>query len=136
MKDWVKLEDSQWFWTWDPWIGNPTPWPLGHCFILIASSTLKFLILQINDFKYPWILACGYEFYTTTVLQHFPCLKHHPPPTPWFFTIRSRVKESLSTPRFRQRNLSLTALPDSPHWLTTKTERWNTGLNSRTHFFE
>ena len=85
MKDWVNLEDSQWFWTWDPWIGNPTPWPLGHCFILIASSTLKFLILQINDFKYPWILACGYEFYTSTVLQHFPCLKHHPPPHPLIF---------------------------------------------------
>ena len=25
MKDWVDLGATQWFWTWDPWIGNPAP---------------------------------------------------------------------------------------------------------------
>ena len=25
MKDWVDHEATQWFWTWDPWIGNPAP---------------------------------------------------------------------------------------------------------------
>ena len=25
MKNWVNLEATQWFWTWDPWIGNPVP---------------------------------------------------------------------------------------------------------------
>ena len=30
MKDWVDLGATQWFWTRDPWIGNPAPWPLGH----------------------------------------------------------------------------------------------------------
>ena len=27
---WVDLGATQWFWTWDPWIKNPAPWPLGH----------------------------------------------------------------------------------------------------------
>ena len=27
---WVNLGATQWFWTRDPWIGNPAPWPLGH----------------------------------------------------------------------------------------------------------
>ena len=113
MKGWVDLEDSQWFWTWDPWIGNPTPWPLGHCFILITSSTPKFLILQINDFKYPWILACGYEFYTTTVLQHFPCLKHHPPPTPPLDFLPFAV-ELRKVPPLLGSDKEILALPHSP----------------------
>ena len=25
MKGWVKLGATQWFWAWDPWIGNPVP---------------------------------------------------------------------------------------------------------------
>ena len=25
MKGWVELGATQWFWTWDPWIGNPAP---------------------------------------------------------------------------------------------------------------
>ena len=29
MKDWVDLGATQWFWTRDPWIWNPAPWPLG-----------------------------------------------------------------------------------------------------------
>ena len=31
MNGWVNLGATQWFWTWDPWIGNPAPEPLGHC---------------------------------------------------------------------------------------------------------
>ena len=31
MKGWADLGATQWFWTWDPWIGNPALWPLGHC---------------------------------------------------------------------------------------------------------
>ena len=25
MKDWVNLGATKWYWTWDPWIGNPVP---------------------------------------------------------------------------------------------------------------
>ena len=25
MEGWVDLGAIQWFWTWDPWIGNPAP---------------------------------------------------------------------------------------------------------------
>ena len=25
MKGWVDLGATEWFWTWDPWIGNPAP---------------------------------------------------------------------------------------------------------------
>ena len=25
MNGWVDLRTTQWFWTWDPWIGNPAP---------------------------------------------------------------------------------------------------------------
>ena len=25
MAGWVNLGASKWFWTWDPWIGNPAP---------------------------------------------------------------------------------------------------------------
>ena len=31
MKGWVDLGATQWFWTQDPWIGNPAPQPLAHC---------------------------------------------------------------------------------------------------------
>ena len=33
LKVWVDLGATQWFWTWDPWVGNPAPWPLDHCSI-------------------------------------------------------------------------------------------------------
>ena len=29
MKSWIELGGTQWFWTRDPWIGNPIPLPLG-----------------------------------------------------------------------------------------------------------
>ena len=76
---------------------------------LIFCYTLKFLNLQINDFKFPCILACGYEFHAITVRPHSPYLKHHLPHTPWFFTTSSRVEENLPTPWIRQRNLDLTS---------------------------
>ena len=38
IKDWVALGATQWFWTRDPWIGNPVPKPLGHC---LASVWLQ-----------------------------------------------------------------------------------------------
>ena len=60
MKSWVNLGATQWFWTWDPWIWNPTPWPLGHCshspsktmknvflFYLKALSVLKIFCLPL-----------------------------------------------------------------------------------------
>ena len=31
MRGWVDLGATQWFWIWDPWIGDPAPWPLGRC---------------------------------------------------------------------------------------------------------
>ena len=30
MKGWMDLGATQWFWTWDPWIGNPATYPLDH----------------------------------------------------------------------------------------------------------
>ena len=39
MKSWVNLGATQWFWTWDPWIGNPAPYPLGHCSCLMLLKT-------------------------------------------------------------------------------------------------
>ena len=33
MKGWVDPGAAQWFWTQNPWIRNPTSWPLGHCSI-------------------------------------------------------------------------------------------------------
>ena len=33
MKCWVDLGATQWFWTWDLWIGNPASLPLRHCSI-------------------------------------------------------------------------------------------------------
>ena len=33
MKGWVNLGATLWFWTRDPWIGNPAPQALGHCSI-------------------------------------------------------------------------------------------------------
>ena len=33
MKGWVDLAATHWYWTWNPWIRNPAPWPLGYCFI-------------------------------------------------------------------------------------------------------
>ena len=32
MKGPANLGVSLWFWTQDPWIGNPAPYPLGKCF--------------------------------------------------------------------------------------------------------
>ena len=49
MKDWVDLGATHWFWTRDPWIGNPAPWPLGHC-------SMKFLFTYKNFvfFDFTW----------------------------------------------------------------------------------
>ena len=30
MKSWVDFGATQWFWSWDSWIGNPAPRPLSH----------------------------------------------------------------------------------------------------------
>ena len=37
MKGWVDLGATQWFWARDPRIGNPAPWPLGHCSIIMHA---------------------------------------------------------------------------------------------------
>ena len=78
---------------------------------LLHSEVLNF---EINNSKFPCILASGYEFHAIKVLPHPSYLKHYPPPTPWFFTTRSRVEENPSTLWFRKRNFNLTPLPDSP----------------------
>ena len=41
MKGWVDLGATQWFWIQDPKIGNPTPLPLGHCFMNSANTQKK-----------------------------------------------------------------------------------------------
>ena len=30
-KSYINLGPTQRFWTRDPWVGHPMPWPLGHC---------------------------------------------------------------------------------------------------------
>ena len=46
MKSWVDLGDTRWFWTWDPWIGNPASYPLGQCSVKGA-----FIIANITNFS-------------------------------------------------------------------------------------
>ena len=43
MKGWVDLGATQWFWTRNPWIGNPAPWPLGHCSIIAYNCYSTFV---------------------------------------------------------------------------------------------
>ena len=66
----------------------------------ISHSLL--LILQINYFKFPCILACSYEFRAIKVLPHNPHLN------------LDIVEENLSKPGFRQRNCNLTTHPPIP----------------------
>ena len=52
MKGWVTLGATHWFWTRDPWIGNPAPYPIGQCSITKMHSKLvmqKFLKLFTNQ---------------------------------------------------------------------------------------
>ena len=74
------------------------------CTISIASTTvtLMFLILQINYFKFPCILACSYEFHAIKVLQNKPHLD------------LDIAEENLSKPGFKQKNFSLTTFSNSP----------------------
>ena len=51
MKGWVFLGVNQLFWTWDPLVGNPVPWPLGNWSSKnyqkkLTSSTAKYLGLK------------------------------------------------------------------------------------------
>ena len=48
MKSWVDLGDTRWFWTWDPWIGNPASYPLGQCSVKGA-----FIIANITNYFSP-----------------------------------------------------------------------------------
>ena len=96
---------------------------------LTPCSTINFLSLQINYFKFPCILACSYQFCAIKVLSHYPHLN------------LDIVEENLSMPGFGQRNCDITTLTHSPtptpiHWLTSETETWNIGLNLHLHFFE
>ena len=68
---------------------------------LTPCSNLKFLILQINCFKFPCILACNYEFRAIKIVPNKPYLNI------------DIVEENLSNPGFIQRNINLTTLPHS-----------------------
>ena len=59
--DWIRKNErlcwpwstTQWFWPWDPWIGNPAPSPLGHCMFQLATMGRRnhfhiFLSLAVN----------------------------------------------------------------------------------------
>ena len=65
MKGWVVFGAIQWFWTWEPWIGNPTP-------MLLLQVKTKYLLSEkeyctlfqiINyiywSFKYNWQISCN-----------------------------------------------------------------------------
>ena len=70
---------------------------------LTPCSNLKFLILQINCFKFPCILACNYEFRAIKIVPNKPHLNI------------DIVEENLSSTGFIQRNINLTILPHSPN---------------------
>ena len=40
IKGWANLGAIQWFWTQDPWIVNPVPWPLCHYSIFTENSLI------------------------------------------------------------------------------------------------
>ena len=42
MKGCFDLGATQWFWTRDPWIRNPAPWPLHHCSITLVAFVDNF----------------------------------------------------------------------------------------------
>ena len=65
-------------------------------------APLSSLILQINYFKFPCILACSYEFRAIEVLPHNQHLN------------LDINEENLSKPGFKQRNFNLTTLPHFP----------------------
>ena len=50
MKGWVNFGATQWFWTRNPWTGNPAPEPLGHCSLILKKSSTVFLEL-LQTFK-------------------------------------------------------------------------------------
>ena len=47
IKGWVDLRATQWFWTQDPWIRNPTSWPIGH-FQTIIFKKLKYFKFHMD----------------------------------------------------------------------------------------
>ena len=81
MKGWVDLGAIQWFWTQDPWIGNPAPWPLGYCSIkhekLVPDPFLKYYnwaYLWLNSLKFYtvcfyYMLSWGLSKYIENKLQ-------------------------------------------------------------------
>ena len=59
MKGWVDLKANEWFWTRDPWIGNPAPITLNVCKCLIVSLNLiKFLLWQQHHFCLFQLVPC------------------------------------------------------------------------------
>ena len=65
MKGWVVLGAIQWFWTWEPWIGNPTPMLLLQVKTnyLLSEKEYCTLFQIINyiywSFKYNWQISCN-----------------------------------------------------------------------------
>ena len=86
MKGWVNLGATQSFWTRDPWIGNPAPWPLGHwlgnrCQVRFASFSL--MISCITE-TFPrknklWLSSTNLTKTNLSLL----CLKY----SRWFFLV-------------------------------------------------
>ena len=56
MKGWVDLGATQWFWTWDRWIGNPAPWPLGHCSIKLKLNFNR-IALEKETCEKIWLIS-------------------------------------------------------------------------------
>ena len=86
MKGWVDLGATQWFWTPDPWIGIPAPWPLGHwlgnrCQMRLASFSL---MISCTTETFPrknklWLSSTNLTKANLTLL----CLKY----SRWFFLV-------------------------------------------------
>ena len=67
MKGWVDLGATQWFWAQDCWIGNPVPWPLGHCPMNNGALVHRFLLrslynlIEVNlDSAHCWTFYWGW----------------------------------------------------------------------------
>ena len=92
---------------------------------LITTRISHFLPISLHISLCLWI-PCYHSFTTPSIFKAPP---PPPPPTTWFFTTHSRVEENLPPPSLGLDKEVLT-LPHSsifplPHWLKSKTERWN-----------
>ena len=85
MKGWVDLGASQWFWTRDPWIGNPAPYTPGHCSPSLPTRN-DLLVIAIKHYKNADIKA----FYFLSILLGFQLY-----PTYFCYSCRTSIQQNI-----------------------------------------